>query len=98
MAVEKYFCRGPCGCRMRYNNYYPQSRSRVRPLFLVAVLRGSSMQLSNSFKILLPALVALAAMYMGSSFAPAQNRPNPRREAEGETCPNTDVAVHLRVG
>src|SRR5260370_20701143 len=98
MAVEKYFCRGPCGCRMRYNNYYPQSRSRVRPLFLVADLRGSSMQLSNSFKILLPALVALAAMYMGSSLAPAQNQPNPRAEAKGEACPNDDSGLQLPAG
>src|SRR5258708_14926202 len=98
MAVEKYFCRGPCGCRMRYNHYYPQSCSRVRPLFLVADLRGSSMQLSNPFKILLSALVALAAMYMGSSLAPAQNQPNPRAEAKGEACPNDDSGLQLPAG
>jgi len=56
------------------------------------------MQVSNPFKTLLPALVALAAMYMGSSLAPAQNQPNPRAEAKGEACPNDDSGLQLPAG
>src|SRR5260370_37722506 len=56
------------------------------------------MQLSNPFKTLLSALVALAAMYMGSSLAPAQNQPNPRAEAKGEACPNDDRGLHVPAG
>src|SRR5260370_22798294 len=98
MAVEEYFCRGPCGCRVRYNNHYLRLCSRVRPLFLVADLRGSSMQLSNPFKTLFSAVVALAAMYMGSSLAPAQNQPSPGAEAKARACPNDDSGLQLPAG
>src|SRR5260370_11721124 len=56
------------------------------------------MQLSSSFKILLPALVARGAMYMGSALAPAQNQPNPRAEAKGQACPNDDSGLQLPAG
>jgi glucose/arabinose dehydrogenase/mono/diheme cytochrome c family protein len=56
------------------------------------------MQLSKTFKNLLSALVALAAMYMGSSLAPAQNRSNPAAEAKGQACPNDESGLKLPAG
>jgi len=56
------------------------------------------MKLSNSFKTLLSALVALAAMYMGTSLAPAQNQSNPGAEAKGQACPNDDSGLQLPAG
>jgi glucose/arabinose dehydrogenase/mono/diheme cytochrome c family protein len=49
-------------------------------------------------KTLLPALIALAAMYLGSSLAPAQNQPNPGTEAKGQACPNDDSGLQLPAG
>src|SRR6266436_198783 len=56
------------------------------------------MQLSNTFKTLLSALVALAAMYMGCSLAPAQNQPHRGAEAKGQACPNDDSGLKLPAG
>src|SRR6266403_392419 len=56
------------------------------------------MRLSNAFKTLLSALVALAAMYMGSSLAPAQNKSNPAAEAKSKACPNDDSGLQLPTG
>src|SRR5882762_2909636 len=56
------------------------------------------MQLSNPFKTLLSALVALTAMYMGSSLAPAQNKSNPAAEAKSQACPNDDSGLQLPAG
>ena len=56
------------------------------------------MQLSNTFKTLLSALVALAAMYMGCSLAPAQNQPHRGAEAKGQACPNDDSGLQLPAG
>jgi glucose/arabinose dehydrogenase/mono/diheme cytochrome c family protein len=98
MAVEKYFRRGLFGCRVRCNNYGIGIFSRVRPSFLVVDLREPSMQLSNPFKTLLSALVALAAMCMGDSLAPAQNQSNPAAEAKSQACPNDDSGLQLPAG
>src|SRR5258707_13453464 len=56
------------------------------------------MRLSNAFKPLLSALVALAAMYMGSSWAPAQNKSNPAAESKSQACPNDDSGLQLPAG
>jgi len=48
------------------------------------------MQLSNRSKLCLFALVALAAMCMGRSLAPAQNQSNSAAEAKSQACPNDD--------
>src|SRR5882762_3988371 len=65
---------------------------------MVVDLRECSMQLSNPFKTLLSALVALTAMYMGSSLAPAQNKSNPAAEAKSQACPNDDSGLQLPAG
>src|SRR5438477_12091393 len=52
----------------------------------------------NINKVLLSAVVALAAMYMGSSSAPAQNQPHPTAEAKGEACPNDNSGLKLPAG
>ena len=56
------------------------------------------MQLSNPFKTLLFALVALAAMCMGRSLAPAQNQSNLAAEAKSQACPNDDSGLQLPAG
>src|SRR6266436_6762260 len=56
------------------------------------------MRLSNAFKTLLSALVALAAMYMGISLALAHNQSNPAAEAKSQACPNDDSGLQLPAG
>jgi len=56
------------------------------------------MQLSNPFKTLLFALVALAAMCMGRSLAPAQNQSNSAAETKSQACPNDDSGLQLPAG
>jgi glucose/arabinose dehydrogenase/mono/diheme cytochrome c family protein len=56
------------------------------------------MQLSNWFKTLLSALVALTLMYMGNSLMPAQNQSNPAGEAKSRGCPNDDSGLELPAG
>src|SRR5260370_37340445 len=56
------------------------------------------MQLSNPFKTLLFALVALAAMCMGRSLAPAQNQSNLAAEAKSQACPNDESGLQLPAG
>src|SRR5271165_1692275 len=56
------------------------------------------MQLSSLFKPLLSAFVALAAMYMGGSVAPAQNESNPGAEAKSQACPGDDTGLTLPPG
>jgi glucose/arabinose dehydrogenase/cytochrome c5 len=56
------------------------------------------MQLSNPFKTLSSALVALAALCLGSSLAPAHNRSNPAAEAKSAACPNDDTGLQLPAG
>src|SRR5260370_41842176 len=56
------------------------------------------MQLSNASKTLLPVLVALAAMCMSSSFAPAHKQSNPSAEARSQGCPNDDSGLKLPAG
>ena len=56
------------------------------------------MQLSIPSKTLLSTLVALAAVSMGSSLAPAQHQSNPAAEAKGQACPNDDSGLMLPAG
>jgi glucose/arabinose dehydrogenase len=56
------------------------------------------MQLSNGFKTLLPALVALAALCVGSSLAPVGNPSSPAADAKSEACPNDDSGLKLPAG
>ncbi len=49
-------------------------------------------------KTLLSALVALAAVWLGSSSAPAHNQSNPAAEAKSQACPNDDSGLHLPAG
>jgi glucose/arabinose dehydrogenase/mono/diheme cytochrome c family protein len=56
------------------------------------------MRISNPFKILFSALIALAAMSVGSSLAPAQNLRNPAAKTKGQSCPNDDSGLKLPVG
>jgi glucose/arabinose dehydrogenase len=56
------------------------------------------MQLSNLFKTLLPALVAVVAMCMGISSVPAQNQSGPAAEAESQACPDDDNGLNLPAG
>src|SRR6266852_6254291 len=72
--------------------------SGVRPLFLVVDLWECSMQLSNPSKTLLSALAVLAAMYVGSSLAPAHNHSSPVAEAKSQSCPNDDSGLKLPAG
>jgi glucose/arabinose dehydrogenase len=55
-------------------------------------------QLSNPFKTLSSAVVALAAVSMGSSLAPARNQSNPAAEAKRQACPNDDSGLTLPAG
>ena len=59
------------------------------------------MPLPNPLKTLLPALVALVALvaiYIGSSFAPAENNANPAAQSKSQTCPNDDSGLKLPNG
>jgi glucose/arabinose dehydrogenase/mono/diheme cytochrome c family protein len=67
-------------------------------LFLVVDLQEPPMRLSNSIKTLFSALVALAVMFVGSSLAPAKNRPKPATETKGEACPNDESSLKLPAG
>src|SRR5271165_2243718 len=69
-----------------------------RELFLVVDLPECSMQSFSPLMTLLSALVALATMYIGSSFAPAQNQSNPGAEAKTQACPNDDSGLQLPAG
>jgi len=44
------------------------------------------------------AVVGLAATYVGSSFAPAQNQLHPAAEAKNEACPSDDSGLKLPAG
>ncbi len=56
------------------------------------------MQLSNSFKTLMSALVALAAMGMGGSSVPVPKESNVTAEAKSQMCPNGDSGLKLPAG
>jgi glucose/arabinose dehydrogenase/cytochrome c5 len=60
------------------------------------------MQLSNPFKTpfktLFSGVVAIAAMYMGTSLAPAHNQSSPAAEAQGQACPSDDSGLKLPAG
>ena len=49
-------------------------------------------------KTLLSALVALTALCLGSSLAPAHNQSNPAAEAKSQACPNDDSGLKLPAG
>jgi len=56
------------------------------------------MQNNVKNKTLLSALVALVAMWAGSSLTPAQNRFHSGASAEGQACPNDDSGLKLPTG
>jgi glucose/arabinose dehydrogenase len=56
------------------------------------------MQLSNPFKTLLSALLALAAIGMGASLACSKNQSHPAAEAKNGTCSNNDSGLKLPPG
>src|SRR5258708_32369462 len=60
------------------------------------------MQLSYPFKTPVKALfscvVAVAALYMGSSLAPAHNQSTRAAVAKGQACPNDDSGLQLPAG
>src|SRR5258708_36424093 len=56
------------------------------------------MHLSTPFKTLSCVLVALAAMCVGTSLAPAQKQSNPAAEAKSQACPNDDSGLKLPAG
>jgi glucose/arabinose dehydrogenase/mono/diheme cytochrome c family protein len=56
------------------------------------------MKLSNLLKTLFYFLLALTAVYMGSSLAPARNKSNPTAEAKSQACPNDDSGLTLPAG
>jgi glucose/arabinose dehydrogenase/cytochrome c5 len=49
-------------------------------------------------RTLLPALVALTAVFLGSFLAPAHDQSNPAAEAKNQACPNGDTGLHLPAG
>ena len=56
------------------------------------------MSLSNSFKALLFAFVALVAIGMVSSLAPAHKLSTPAQDARSQACPNDDSGLTLPPG
>src|SRR5580692_692449 len=56
------------------------------------------MQISKRFQTLLTASVALAAICVSGSFAPAGNRTNPSAEPKSQACPNDDSGLTLPAG
>jgi glucose/arabinose dehydrogenase/mono/diheme cytochrome c family protein len=56
------------------------------------------MELSNFFKTVLSALVALATLGMGGSYAPLQNGSNSVAEAGSQACSNDDSGLKLPAG
>ena len=49
-------------------------------------------------KTLLSALIALAAIYVGSLLAPAQSQPHPRADSKDQACPSDDSGLKLPAG
>jgi glucose/arabinose dehydrogenase/mono/diheme cytochrome c family protein len=56
------------------------------------------MQISKPFQTLLTALVALVAICVSGSFAPAGKRPNRVAESKSQACPNDDSGLTLPAG
>jgi glucose/arabinose dehydrogenase len=56
------------------------------------------MPLSNPLKTILPALVALGAIYMGNSLSPAENNSNPAAQSKSQACPNDNSELKLPTG
>jgi glucose/arabinose dehydrogenase/mono/diheme cytochrome c family protein len=56
------------------------------------------MQISQPFQTLLTALVALVAICVSGSFAPAGKRPNRVAEPKSQACPNDDSGLTLPAG
>jgi glucose/arabinose dehydrogenase/mono/diheme cytochrome c family protein len=70
-----------------------------RSFFFAAVdLREGSMKFFHLYKKLLPAAVALAALYVGSFLPSAQNRSQAAVGTAGEVCPNQDSGLKLPAG
>ena len=66
--------------------------SLVRLLFVIVDLPECSMKLSNLFKTLLPAVVAMG---IGGSLVLAQNASKPPVEAKSRTCPDDVSGLKL---
>jgi glucose/arabinose dehydrogenase/mono/diheme cytochrome c family protein len=60
--------------------------------------RTNTMCKNVKSKNMLSALVAFAALYPGSSLAPAQNQSKTAVEAKGQACPNDDSGLKLPAG
>src|ERR1700757_1500534 len=63
-----------------------------------ADLREASMQSPNRFNNVLPGLVALALISMGSSAAPPHKHVHPPAESGSRACPNDDSGLKLPGG
>jgi len=56
------------------------------------------MRLSNTFKTLFSAVVALAVIYVGSSLAPAKSQSNPAAASSRQVCANDESGLQLPAG
>jgi glucose/arabinose dehydrogenase/mono/diheme cytochrome c family protein len=56
------------------------------------------MRIFKLLKVLSPALVAVAAMYVGVSLSPARNKPSQAAEAKSQVCPSDDTGLTLPAG
>jgi glucose/arabinose dehydrogenase/mono/diheme cytochrome c family protein len=56
------------------------------------------MRIFKLLKVLSPALVAVAAMYVGVSLSPAGNKPSQAAEPKGQACPSDDSGLTLPAG
>src|SRR3984885_12473204 len=72
--------------------------SRIGALFFGVGVLGGPMQLSKPVKTLFSALVALAAVYIGSSLALTQNQSNGSAKSKSQACPNDDSGLKLPPG
>jgi glucose/arabinose dehydrogenase/mono/diheme cytochrome c family protein len=60
--------------------------------------KGYPMRNKVRNRTLLSALVALSAVCLGSSLAPAHNQSNRAAESKSQACPNDDTGLHLPAG
>jgi glucose/arabinose dehydrogenase len=67
-------------------------------LFFVVDLREGSMQIFHFCKRLLPAAMALAALYLGSSLLSTRNQSRAAAGAADQACPNDDSGLKLPAG
>jgi hypothetical protein len=77
-----------------------KARSGTQPPVLTkeSLERTYTMRNNVKNKTLLSALVALAALCLGSLLAPAHNQSNPAADAKSQACPNDDSGLKLPPG